>query len=111
LVKEGASIGANATIVGPRVIGQYAVVGAGAVVAKDVKDFGLVYGNPGRLEGWVCRCGGRLGREEGEKLRGLEGKKGRGLEGEKSWEIIRLECAGCGRVYLKDGEKVRRAEG
>ena len=60
LVKEGTSIGANATIVGPRVIGRCAVVGAGAVVTKDVPDFGLVYGNPARLKGWVCECGERL---------------------------------------------------
>ena len=59
-VKEGASIGANATVVGPRVIGRFAVVGAGSVVVKDVVDFGLVYGNPGRLEGWVCKCGKKL---------------------------------------------------
>ena len=93
LVKVGASIGSNATIVAPRVIGRYAVIGAGAVVTQDVPDFGLVYGNPARLQGWVCMCGKRL-EFEGEKARcecGLKyGKVGelvdekvRELEGQK----------------------------
>jgi acetyltransferase-like isoleucine patch superfamily enzyme len=60
LVREGASIGSNATIVAPRVVGKYAVVGAGAVVTRDVPDFGMVYGNPARLEGLVRKCGKRL---------------------------------------------------
>ena len=55
LVKVGASIGANATVVGPVVIGRFAMIGAGAVVVKDVPDFGLVYGNPAELKGWVRR--------------------------------------------------------
>lgn len=57
LVKRGASIGANATIVCGITIGEYAMVGAGAVVTKDVPPFGLVYGNPARLKGFVCYCG------------------------------------------------------
>lgn len=61
LVKRGASIGANATIVcGDRVIGEYALVGAGSVVTKDVPPHGLVVGNPARLIGYVCKCGMRL---------------------------------------------------
>lgn len=60
LVKEGASIGANATIVCGHTIGRYALIGAGAVVTKDVPDYGLVVGVPGRLVGWVCKCGERL---------------------------------------------------
>ncbi|MGE0082886.1 MAG: Gfo/Idh/MocA family oxidoreductase [Desulfococcaceae bacterium] len=60
LVKKGASIGANATIVCGVTIGTYAFVGAGAVVAKDVPDYALVIGNPARQTGWVCRCGKRL---------------------------------------------------
>ena len=60
VVKEGASIGANATIVGPRIIGRYAMVGAGSVVTRDVPDYALVFGNPAEQKGWVCRCGGRL---------------------------------------------------
>lgn len=60
LVKKGASIGANATIVCGNDIGRYAFVGSGAVVTKNVPDFALVYGNPARLQGWMCECGIRL---------------------------------------------------
>lgn len=60
LIKKGASIGANATVVCGVTIGQYAFVGAGAVVSRDVPDYGLVYGNPARLQGWVCECGEKL---------------------------------------------------
>jgi UDP-2-acetamido-3-amino-2,3-dideoxy-glucuronate N-acetyltransferase len=60
LVKKGASIGANATIVCGHTIGRYAFVGAGAVVTKDVPDYGLVIGNPARQVGWVCECGYRI---------------------------------------------------
>lgn len=59
-VREGASIGANATVLPGIVIGRYALVGAGSVVTKDVPDFALVRGNPARHRGWVCRCGQRL---------------------------------------------------
>jgi UDP-2-acetamido-3-amino-2,3-dideoxy-glucuronate N-acetyltransferase len=60
LVKTGASIGANATIVCGTTIGRYAFVGAGAVVTKDVPDYALVVGNPARPVGWMCTCGVRL---------------------------------------------------
>jgi UDP-2-acetamido-3-amino-2,3-dideoxy-glucuronate N-acetyltransferase len=60
LVKQGASIGANATIVCGITIGRYAFIGAGAVVTRDVPDYVLVVGNPGRPVGWMCRCGERL---------------------------------------------------
>jgi len=60
LVKRGASIGANATIVCGVTIGEYAMVGAGSVVTRDVPPHGLVYGNPARLRGFVCVCGRRL---------------------------------------------------
>lgn len=60
LVKYGASIGANATIVCGVVIGRWAMIGAGSVVTRDVPDHGLVAGNPARLRGWVCVCGARL---------------------------------------------------
>ena len=59
-VKRGASIGAHATIVCGITIGEYAMVGAGSVVTKDVVPFGLVYGNPARLAGYVCSCGRKL---------------------------------------------------
>ncbi len=60
LVKYGASIGANATIVCGNTVGQFAFIGAGAVVTKDVPDYALMVGNPARQIGWMCRCGKRL---------------------------------------------------
>ena len=61
LVKRGASIGANATVVCGHTIGQYAMVGAGAAVTRDVDDFALVVGAPAKRIGWVSRSGDRLG--------------------------------------------------
>jgi len=60
LIKKGASIGANATIVCGVTLGQYCFVGAGAVVTKDVPDFALVHGNPAKVRGWMCKCGNKL---------------------------------------------------
>ncbi len=60
LVCRGASIGANATVVCGHIVGEYAFVGAGAVVTKDVPAYGLVLGVPGNVAGWICRCGVRL---------------------------------------------------
>ena len=60
MVKYGASIGANATIVCGNAIGKFAFIGAGAVVTKDVPDYALMVGNPARRIGWMCRCGTRL---------------------------------------------------
>ena len=60
LLKHGASVGANATIVCGVTLGRYAFVGAGAVVTKDVPDYALVVGNPARQLGWMCACGERL---------------------------------------------------
>lgn len=60
LVKEGASIGANATIVCGNIIGKAALIGAGSVVTKDVPDYALVVGNPAKLIGWVSEAGKRL---------------------------------------------------
>lgn len=60
LVKRGASIGANVTIVCGNTIGKYAFIGAGTVVTKDVPDYALVVGNPARIIGWMCRCGLKL---------------------------------------------------
>ena len=60
LVKRGATLGANSTIVCGHTIGRYAFVGAGAVVTRDVPDYALVVGNPGRIAGWMCDCGVKL---------------------------------------------------
>jgi UDP-2-acetamido-3-amino-2,3-dideoxy-glucuronate N-acetyltransferase len=60
LVKKGASIGANATIICGNIIGAYALIGAGAVVTKDVDDYSLVVGNPAKHIGWVSEYGHRL---------------------------------------------------
>lgn len=60
IVKKGASIGANATIVCGNTIGKYAMVGAGSVVTQDVHPYALVAGNPARQIGWVCKCGNKL---------------------------------------------------
>lgn len=65
LVKRGASIGANATIVCGHTIGEYGFVGAGAVVTGDVPAYALMVGVPARRMGWMCRCGERLPDEEG----------------------------------------------
>ena len=60
LIKEGASVGANSTLIGPITVGRYALIGAGSVVAQEVPDFGLAFGNPCRLKGFVSQCGLRL---------------------------------------------------
>ncbi len=61
LVRTGAALGANSTIVCGVTIGAWAMVGAGSVVTRDVPDYGLVIGNPARLRGFVCACGHQLG--------------------------------------------------
>jgi UDP-2-acetamido-3-amino-2,3-dideoxy-glucuronate N-acetyltransferase len=67
LVRQGATLGANCTIVCGVTVGQYAFIGAGAVVVKDVPDFALVVGNPAKIIGWMCLCGNRINfvREKG----------------------------------------------
>lgn len=60
VVRTGATVGANATIVCGHTVGEYAFIGAGAVVTRDVPDHALVVGNPARQIGWMCMCGARL---------------------------------------------------
>lgn len=69
IVKKGASIGANATIICGLKVGCYALVGAGAVVTKDIPDYGLVYGNPAALSGYICKCGSTKTGRDSELLK------------------------------------------
>ena len=85
LVKRGASIGANATIVCGATIGEYAFIGAGAVVRGDVPAYALMLGVPARLAGWMCKCGVRLH---------AAAKPGNGLE---------VACESCGAEYQAKG--------
>lgn len=85
LVKRGASIGANATVVCGHTIGQYAFIGAGAVVTKNVPDYALVVGNPGRISGWMCQCGIKLTLSASSQQDGS------------------ATCQACNRHYLKQG--------
>ena len=82
-VREGASLGANCTIVCGHTIGRCAMIGAGSVVTKDVKDYALMAGVPARQIGWVCECG--------KRLRGLD-----------------LTCS-CGRSYRLEGDNLVQA--
>ncbi len=66
IVKKGASIGANATILGGVSIGEYSMIGAGSVVTKTIPDFALVYGNPGRVGGYICVCARKIDTEKNE---------------------------------------------
>lgn len=67
LLKEGCSIGANATIIVGVTIGKHALVGGGSVITKNVPDFALVYGNPARAHGFVCVCAQKLLFKSGKK--------------------------------------------
>ena len=83
LVRQGATIGANATVVCGNTIGRYALIGAGTVVTKDVPDYALVYGNPARVQSWVCQCAASLTFRSGKAT-----------------------CSACGRRYRKDRKGV-----
>ena len=81
LVKKGATIGANSTIICGISLGRYCFIGASAVVTKDVPDHALVVGNPARQTGWTCKCGEKLDNNLICTRCGKEYKKGRnGLE-------------------------------
>lgn len=80
LVKQGATLGANSTVVCGVTIGRYAFIAAGAVVTRDVPDYALVMGVPGKQVGWMCSCGVRLLNDEPE-----------------------CTCPACGRTYAVDG--------
>jgi len=87
VVGKGATIGANATIVCGNSIGRFAFIGAGSVVTKDIPDYALVYGNPGRVKGWVCQCA--------EEIPFRAGK---------------AKCQACGKKYQKDRVGVKPVE-
>src|SRR2546429_7870277 len=89
LVKRGASIGANATVVCGHTIGRFAFIGAGAVVTRDIPDFALVVGNPGRINGWMCQCGIKLPLSR---------------DAQQDEEAT---CTACGTAYVKRGGVVR----
>ncbi len=91
LVKQGASIGANATIVCGATLGRYSFVGAGSTVTRDIPDYALVYGNPARVRGWICHCGVNLS-----------------FVGGDAREDAR--CDSCASSYLKQGLKVTPVE-
>jgi len=84
LVKRGASIGANATIVCGSTLGEYSFVGAGSVVTRDVPAYAMVYGSPAKVRGWMCRCGVKLGED--------------------------LVCPECGVRYIKNGDSITEAK-
>lgn len=84
LVREGASIGANATVVCGHTVGKWALIGAGAVVASNVADHALMLGVPAKQAGWVCECGAVL-----------------------LVDGVRAVCTACGRKYrLRDGSQI-----
>jgi UDP-2-acetamido-3-amino-2,3-dideoxy-glucuronate N-acetyltransferase len=83
LVKQGATLGANSTIVCGNTIGRYALIGAGAVVTHDVPDHALMLGVPARQVGWVCKCGVTLQSEPDVTT-----------------------CASCGESYAMDDKKL-----
>jgi UDP-2-acetamido-3-amino-2,3-dideoxy-glucuronate N-acetyltransferase len=87
LVRRGATIGANATIVCGATLGEYSFIGAGALVRGEVPAYALMVGVPARRVGWMCQCGVRL------ELRGGE-----------------VVCAACGARYREEGERLRQID-
>jgi UDP-2-acetamido-3-amino-2,3-dideoxy-glucuronate N-acetyltransferase len=91
LVRRGATLGANATIVCGHTIGHHAFVGAGTVVTRDVPDYALVVGNPGRVVGWMCECGVKLAAGAAAPRHAV--------------------CGACAKVYRAEGTSLARATG
>ena len=89
VIKRGASLGANTTIVCGVTIGEYALIGAGAVIARDVPAHALIIGVPGGWAGWVCRCGERLPAADAAQS---------------------MTCARCGDSYRAKAGGVERVE-
>jgi UDP-2-acetamido-3-amino-2,3-dideoxy-glucuronate N-acetyltransferase len=87
LIRRGASLGANSTVVCGVTVGEYAFVGAGAVVTRDIAPYALVVGSPARQIGWMCRCGARLRLPDGHAL-----------------------CESCGQSYVLAGERLTPVE-
>ena len=92
LIKRGAALGANTTIVCGSTIGAWAMVGSGSLISRDVPDYGLVYGNPARLHGFVCPCGARLVKDAAQG------------------EYVVAKCSECDQkiqISIKDWEMLR----
>jgi UDP-2-acetamido-3-amino-2,3-dideoxy-glucuronate N-acetyltransferase len=93
IVGQGATLGANSTVVCGLNIGRFSFVGAGAVVTRDVPDYALVLGNPARLSGWMCQCGVKISASPKVAPHG------------------QLRCEACGIEYVgsQDGNVMRRS--
>lgn len=85
IVEEGVSFGAHSTVIPGIKIGKWAFIGAGTVVTKDVPAYALVYGNPGKIKGWICECGEKLPEDFEETT-----------------------CKVCDRKYIKNDQNVEQ---
>jgi acetyltransferase-like isoleucine patch superfamily enzyme len=96
-LRHGSSVGAGAVVVAGTEVGQFATVGAGAVVTRDVPSYALVVGSPARRIGWVCACGARLQDDDGNAAAAKPPHYSTHPE---------LHCPSCGRtyVYVPDAE-------
>ena len=90
LVKKGASIGANATIICGVTLGSHCFIGAGTVVTKDVADYALVYGNPAGLKGWMCECGEKLNFSRSPKEKETSCNKCHRIYKESKGRVVRI---------------------
>ena len=93
LVKHGATLGANCTVICGHTVGRYAFVGGGAVVTKDIPDHALVYGNAAKIAGWMCECGESLY-----------------FTSSNSDSVEFATCEKCDKQYQKDGLSVKQVE-